>query len=88
MYIFLCFKIAWILIFSAFSILHVYSSDNSTTRTSFAISYCTRRILLNVYVALIDVVSLVVNVLITKAKSKYVNLLTAAKLKRFYLLIC
>lgn len=80
------FQIAWILILSAFSILRVYSSANDTTRTPFAISYCTRRILLNVYVALIDVVSLVVNVLITKAKCKYVNLLIAAKLKQFYLL--
>lgn len=81
------FQIAWILILSEISTRLFIRKQYSRTFIR-DLLYCTRRILLNVYVALIDVVSLVVNVLITKAKCKYVNLLTAAKLKRFYLLIC
>lgn len=47
------------------------SSLRKPKKPLFALSYCTRRILFNVYVALIHVVSLVVNVLqTTKAKSK------------------
>lgn len=79
------FQIAWKLILSATSTRLFIGKQNK--QYSFAFSYRTRRILFNVYVALIHVVSLVVNVIENnKSKTEYDNLLTAAKLKRFYLL--